>query len=517
MAAVKMAAVDVRRTSGQVYCPMADFGSQNGEGLVGRMQAKFSEHSNAPAAKTPLFRRLIAPVEKFALLRGHHQAHPTIQKRMARFDEGLHRVGEEERKAEEKKAKVNHRYVVLSGEEQTRDGLAHPSSLHLTMRALQRQLREGEHCVLVWEAIVSWRSKERSWPSIVAVVVNQQSDACEAALFVLAAIEHENDPLRIRVVLPLTSKSTINTLGSGSLGVKTLLCGEREAFHMHMSSVQSLWVAFSTVNGLLGKTDRKKKQLTGDETWLDVYTKAQEEDVEWDSDLSSTPSSSSSSTDSLSADEGVEPEVRKEIILALRDILHDANLEELTCGIVYKQLAQKCGRDLRPLYKRFIDEKMLMVMGQMEVSTEIFDDFLYLGSEWNASNLDELEQHNIDCVLNVTREIPALYPDKLIYHRVPIWDTPSEDLLPWLTDAVDFIIQAQKRGSRCLVHCQRGISRSASMVIAYGMKAHGWTLERSFSYVKARRQIVKPNQGFWRQLQHYETVLLSRGNIKAIA
>ena len=47
--------------------------------------------------------------------------------------------------------------------------------------------------------------------------------------------------------------------------------------------------------------------------------------------------------------------------------------------------------DLRE-YKSFIDQEMLLILGQLDSPSEIFD-FLYLGSEWNASNLDELK-HN---------------------------------------------------------------------------------------------------------------------------
>lgn len=46
-------------------------------------------------------------------------------------------------------------------------------------------------------------------------------------------------------------------------------------------------------------------------------------------------------------------------------------------------------RDLSS-YKSFIDEEMIRILGQMDESSQIFD-YLYLGSEWNASNFDELK------------------------------------------------------------------------------------------------------------------------------
>ena len=41
-------------------------------------------------------------------------------------------------------------------------------------------------------------------------------------------------------------------------------------------------------------------------------------------------------------------------------------------------------------YRRFIDEEMLLIVRQLDAASKIFD-FLYLGSEWNASNMSELK------------------------------------------------------------------------------------------------------------------------------
>jgi len=43
-------------------------------------------------------------------------------------------------------------------------------------------------------------------------------------------------------------------------------------------------------------------------------------------------------------------------------------------------------------YKALINEEMLVVMRQMDSSSKILN-YLYLGSEWNASNLDELQEN----------------------------------------------------------------------------------------------------------------------------
>lgn len=56
---------------------------------------------------------------------------------------------------------------------------------------------------------------------------------------------------------------------------------------------------------------------------------------------------------------------------------------------------------------------MLTVLGEMESSAQILD-FLYLGSEWNAANLDELEENKITHILNVTKVCLSLFSNHKI-------------------------------------------------------------------------------------------------------
>lgn len=58
-----------------------------------------------------------------------------------------------------------------------------------------------------------------------------------------------------------------------------------------------------------------------------------------------------------------------------------------------------------------------------------------------------------------------------------------------------------------IVHCKMGVSRSASVVMAYIMKELGYDYERSFGYVKQLRSCVNPNESFRVQLRTYESIL----------
>ncbi len=63
-----------------------------------------------------------------------------------------------------------------------------------------------------------------------------------------------------------------------------------------------------------------------------------------------------------------------------------------------------------------------------------------------------------------------------------------------------FCTQAKK--SKVLVHCKAGMSRSVSVVLAYLMRMHGWSLERAVQEVSPRR-CIHPNPGFVRQLMMF--------------
>nr|XP_021560092.1 protein phosphatase Slingshot homolog 2-like [Neomonachus schauinslandi] len=112
-------------------------------------------------------------------------------------------------------------------------------------------------------------------------------------------------------------------------------------------------------------------------------------------------------------------------------------------------------------------------------------------------------------ILNVTREIDNFFPGVFEYHNIRVYDEEATDLLAYWNDTYKFISKAKKHGSKCLVHCKMGVSRSASTVIAYAMKEYGWNLDRAYDYVKERRTVTKPNPSFMRQLEEYQGILLA--------
>lgn len=80
-------------------------------------------------------------------------------------------------------------------------------------------------------------------------------------------------------------------------------------------------------------------------------------------------------------------------------------------------------------------------------------------------------------------------------------DLPTSDILGFLPEACKFIDDARKNNDGgVLVHCQKGISRSAALVIAYVMQDSMMNYAQALQFVRGGRSKVWPNEGFQEQL-----------------
>ncbi|XP_041353901.1 dual specificity protein phosphatase 18-like [Gigantopelta aegis] len=141
---------------------------------------------------------------------------------------------------------------------------------------------------------------------------------------------------------------------------------------------------------------------------------------------------------------------------------------------------------------------------QMSSISSITEEVFLSGVTAVASE-DTLTKHNITHSLNLARELQDFeYPVHVECLRVSLRDASDEDLYPRLHDLVDHIHQVVGRGGRIVVHCVAGISRSASVCIAYLVKHHEMTLNDAYHHVLDRREVIHPNNGFWQSLVQFE-------------
>uniref|UniRef100_G3UCL1 Dual specificity protein phosphatase 8 n=1 Tax=Loxodonta africana TaxID=9785 RepID=G3UCL1_LOXAF len=133
---------------------------------------------------------------------------------------------------------------------------------------------------------------------------------------------------------------------------------------------------------------------------------------------------------------------------------------------------------------------------------------LYLGSQKDVLNKDLMTQNGISYVLNASNSCPK--PDFICeshFMRIPVNDNYCEKLLPWLDKSIEFIDKAKLSSCQVIVHCLAGISRSATIAIAYIMKTMGMSSDDAYRFVKDRRPSISPNFNFLGQLLEYERSL----------
>uniref|UniRef100_A0A8C2WDT3 protein-tyrosine-phosphatase n=1 Tax=Cyclopterus lumpus TaxID=8103 RepID=A0A8C2WDT3_CYCLU len=136
--------------------------------------------------------------------------------------------------------------------------------------------------------------------------------------------------------------------------------------------------------------------------------------------------------------------------------------------------------------------------------------FLFLGNERDAQDLDLLLRLNIGFVVNVTTHLPLYHVNSgLRYKRLPATDNSKQNLRQYFEEVFEFIEEAYQSGQGVLVHCQAGVSRSATIVIAYLMKHTLMTMTDAYKYVRSRRPVVSPNLNFMGQLLEFERDLNS--------
>lgn len=131
--------------------------------------------------------------------------------------------------------------------------------------------------------------------------------------------------------------------------------------------------------------------------------------------------------------------------------------------------------------------------------SKIFDQ-LYLGSRREASNDEWLTSHHITHIVNCAFELPEYFPGKYVYLNLKLDDVPSQSIYHVLEKSFNFILDAISRGGNVLVHCAAGVSRSVSVVVYFIMKVKDVTFDEALKYVKSKREIANPNQGFVYQL-----------------
>lgn len=103
--------------------------------------------------------------------------------------------------------------------------------------------------------------------------------------------------------------------------------------------------------------------------------------------------------------------------------------------------------------------------------------------------------------------VPATSDFKPLKYKKFFWTHNQENLIADFIPAFAFIDEARSAGRNILVHCQCGVSRSASLIISYVMKINRMTLNQAYEFVKDKSPYISPNMSLVYQLVEFEKTL----------
>lgn len=130
----------------------------------------------------------------------------------------------------------------------------------------------------------------------------------------------------------------------------------------------------------------------------------------------------------------------------------------------------------------------------------ILENTLYLGSQ-DSVTTENIDRYHLTHILSLGIETPFIDDRKVVKRYVPCLDLPETNMKDIFEDASAFLDIAIDNNGVVLVHCNAGVSRSASIVIAYLILKVGMSFDDALKLVKGKRPAIQPNSGFVEQLR----------------
>ena len=131
-------------------------------------------------------------------------------------------------------------------------------------------------------------------------------------------------------------------------------------------------------------------------------------------------------------------------------------------------------------------------------------DYLYLGSEDDATNLELVKSlgitHVINCAAGYINTGERFYGEHIKYIEFEAEDDDSYNMMQHFKKAHAFIEDARESGGKVLVHCIMGINRSGLLTTAYCMLTKNLGPISAARHVKKTRPMLLSNEGFQHQL-----------------
>lgn len=135
---------------------------------------------------------------------------------------------------------------------------------------------------------------------------------------------------------------------------------------------------------------------------------------------------------------------------------------------------------------------------------------VYLGSyEGAAQSREGLKLLGIkyNLMIGHSSEMPLPFPEEITYKFIELPDHHTALISEHFDECLDFIGEAVGNNSAVLVNCWAGVSRSATIVIAFLIRTMCLNYLEAFETVRKARHWINPNKGFREQLMRWSESL----------
>ena len=165
-----------------------------------------------------------------------------------------------------------------------------------------------------------------------------------------------------------------------------------------------------------------------------------------------------------------------------------------------------------------VADRVLSLLGLgLDFSVDLRESFfsqitrtLYLGARPNRERVQELKgagvTHVVSCLMEDDRSQMAFLQQDFHHLFLGVRDGMHQDIAGAFSQFFDFAAAATASDpkAKLFVHCEVGVSRSATLVIALLMKTEAMSFFDALCRVRSKRIQVLPNIGFASQLQRLE-------------
>ena len=144
--------------------------------------------------------------------------------------------------------------------------------------------------------------------------------------------------------------------------------------------------------------------------------------------------------------------------------------------------------------------------------SKIFD-FLYIGCDENAKDLEEIKDygftHVINCAADFVETGLKYYQSTSVVKYIEFWadDDYEYDMMQHFPEAFEFIEDARKNDGKVLIHCVAGINRSGVLTSAYYMMHKEVGPITATRFVRKQRSPHLNNGNFIKQLVQHANVV----------